>query len=76
VPVISLANYRADQAKLTEHLPCTLWSSRIQTLENNRAKIYLTFYVWLESQGGYILELHRDPTGWTVDSETFSQTGT
>ncbi len=65
-PVVSLDDiYRAGATPVH----CMFWSAKIQTFENDHAKIYVTFYEPPESYGGYILELHREKRQWIVDSE-------
>lgn len=51
------------------------WSAKIQAIGDNHATIWVRFYQFPESGGGYILELHREKRRWIVDSEKCSQTG-
>ena len=70
-PVFSFANHPKSNADGFS----VWWSAKIQEIGEGHATIYLKFYNWTESQGGYILELRREKRQWIVDSEKDSQTG-
>ena len=71
-PVVNYDDVYRSGPPLTN---CMLWSAKIQIIGNDHATVYVTFYEFPESGGGYIVQLHSEKGLWLVDSDKWSQTG-